>query len=542
MHFAGDDEATNHFKVVHLSGSSLLLGARNVVYNISLDTMKENKRIHWPAEEGDMKICGFKQKTTDECQNYIRVIAPTESGGFLVCGTNAFKPSCRKYMDMPDMTYKLLASESGLAKCPFDPTHNNTALYAGDRFFSATVSDMSARDALIYSDSVRTVQHDSQWLNEPDFVSSFEHEDKVYFFFRETAVEYINCGKARFSRVARVCKNDRGGERMLRNTFTSFFKARLNCSIPGEYPFYFDEIQSTSDIGKGNVIPSVVLSDRETMIYAVFTTPQNSIGGSAVCAFRFSDVLKTFEGPFKEQKSASSNWLPVKESEHPIPHPAKTCINDSYNIQSSHLNFIKTHPLMDKAVPTFGGAPILYSASFNYRMTTIAIDWQFRAADDRYYDILFIGTDHGHVLKAINKGSITSMDPVIIEDLEVFPNQPVLELKVYRNFGAGEEKLIVVSANQIQNIPLHRCQIHPTCTACVAAQDPYCAWFNGACAKTNTRSVYFSGIKFDCEYLNFFNSGSIQSLQTGEHPQCPESELKDPGIILFEVYLFYFYK
>jgi len=30
---------------------------------------------------------------------------------------------------------------------------------------------------------------------------------------------------------------------VLRYTWTSFFKARLNCSLPGEFPFYFDEIR-----------------------------------------------------------------------------------------------------------------------------------------------------------------------------------------------------------------------------------------------------------------------------------------------------------
>lgn len=29
----------------------------------------------------------------------------------------------------------------------------------------------------------------------PDFVGSMTQNDFVYFFFRETAVEYINCGK-----------------------------------------------------------------------------------------------------------------------------------------------------------------------------------------------------------------------------------------------------------------------------------------------------------------------------------------------------------
>ena len=56
----------------------------------------------------------------------------------------------------------------------------------------------------------------------------------------------MNCGKSVFSRVARVCKNDLGGTRSLNAKWTSFLKARLNCSVPGNYPFYFDEIQDVS--------------------------------------------------------------------------------------------------------------------------------------------------------------------------------------------------------------------------------------------------------------------------------------------------------
>ena len=36
------------------------------------------------------------------------------------------------------------------------------------------------------------------FIPDPDFVNSFEYKDHVYFFFREAAVEYINCGKVTF--------------------------------------------------------------------------------------------------------------------------------------------------------------------------------------------------------------------------------------------------------------------------------------------------------------------------------------------------------
>ena len=49
---------------------------------------------------------------------------------------------------------------------------------------------------------------------------------------------------------------------MLKDNWTTFVKARLNCSIPGEYPFYFDEIQGMSYV------------ESENMVYATFTTPR----------------------------------------------------------------------------------------------------------------------------------------------------------------------------------------------------------------------------------------------------------------------------
>ena len=76
-----------------------------------------------------------------------------------------------------------------------------------------------------------------------DFVGSFEIGDYVYFFFREVAVEYMNCGKSVYSRVARICKSDRGGPNKYKRSWTSYLKSRLNCSLPGEYPFYFDHLR-----------------------------------------------------------------------------------------------------------------------------------------------------------------------------------------------------------------------------------------------------------------------------------------------------------
>lgn len=67
--------------------------------------------------------------------------------------------------------------------------------------------------------------------------------------------------------MARVCKNDNGGSpRVLERYWTSFLKARLNCSVPGDSFFYFDVLQSLTNVMQINQKPAVL---------GVFTTQAN---------------------------------------------------------------------------------------------------------------------------------------------------------------------------------------------------------------------------------------------------------------------------
>lgn len=45
---------------------------------------------------------------------------------------------------------------------------------------------------------------------------------------------------------------------MMKSIWTSFFKARLNCSIPGEYPFYLDEIRKCQQVFFNNLFSDLV--------------------------------------------------------------------------------------------------------------------------------------------------------------------------------------------------------------------------------------------------------------------------------------------
>ncbi|GFO13575.1 semaphorin [Plakobranchus ocellatus] len=503
--FPGQD----FFKLLMTDNTSAFIGGKNRVYNLQLDNLQKISSLEWEANHVYKDKCRMNSKT--DCSNYIRVLVRKRGDRIFICGTNAYSPICRHYKLNEENEFEMLrdGEKTGTAICPYHAQSNSTFLFTGGRLYTATRANADGLNPLILSmdengtRKVRTNDGDSSLLNEPNFVGSFEKDDKVYFLFREVAVENINCGKAVFSRVARVCKQDMGGRSQAwKYYYTSFFKARLNCSIPGEYPFHFNEIHSASDLGQGNFKPTKDSGDRYDMIYGVFNTPQNSIRGSAVCAFRHTDISQVFKERFKGQESPRHNWLPIPWDETPVTHPEQ-CTKNSHRISDDTWRFTKNHPLMDRAVNPTGGAPVLVFTSVSARLTHIAVDWQLLAADKRYYDIIFVGTDDGRVIKAINKGEGQAVDTVVIEDIQVLEKgKSVTGLKLIGSRAdQQQQKLLVVSHDMVSGVPLHRCERATSCSSCVALQDPYCVW-NVAmklCIRAET---------------------GIQSIATGEHPSC----------------------
>ena len=65
--------------------------------------------------------------------------------------------------------------------------------------------------------------------------------------------------------------------------------------------------------------PAATLMLRRDCVY----TSRNSLRGSAVCAFKMADIVASFDGSHKEQKTPHSNWLPVRDADVPKPSPAK---------------------------------------------------------------------------------------------------------------------------------------------------------------------------------------------------------------------------
>lgn len=503
----------------NLDQDILLIGARNILYKLNAEELRLTQTLQWLSPDLDRESCLVKGKNILECQNYVKVLQQfkDDPDRYMICGTNAFKPQCREYVDERG-SYVLREEISGVGVAPFSHTHNSTAVLVGDELYAGTVADFTGVDPIIFRNPLRTQQYDSTQLNSPDFVGSFEHKEHVYYFFREGAVEHINCGKAIFSRVARVCKNDVavvGPNKAKTISWISFLKARLNCSVPGKFPFYFDEIQSVTKIVRGRYGTTSADSDElEEVIYATFSTPVNSIGGSAVCAFRLKDIEEAFNGQFKEKKDMYSNWMPVPDHKVPSPRPG-SCSNLTKSYTDQNLNFIKTHSLMDQTVQPFFGAPIVIRTGVVSKFTAIAVDPHVTTTNGKTYDVIFIGTCSGRVIKAINSRSSESnsqVETVIIEELQLFTHKTVIkDLKVMGSREARKSlgRLAVMTEQEIRSFPVQRCDRASNCQECVALQDPYCAW--------DVRSSRCGSGDWTANMA----SGFIQSIETGEHPHCP---------------------
>ncbi|KAK6048068.1 hypothetical protein COOONC_14428 [Cooperia oncophora] len=144
----------------------------------------------------------------------------------------------------------------------------------------------------------------------------------------------------------------------LRQVWTSFLKARLNCSISAQYPYYFDRIQA---------VTRVETSD-DTLFYATMSTSETAFVTSAICVFSFKSINQLFHHGFFVDPN-SPNWLPLPADAVPEHRPG-TCVANSHSLSDSDLHFAKSHLLM--AEPVSGGTPML--ATRDVIFTHIAVD------------------------------------------------------------------------------------------------------------------------------------------------------------------------
>ncbi|XP_055978974.1 semaphorin-4A [Sorex fumeus] len=443
-------------------GGTLYVGAREAILALDIQdpgVPRLKSMIPWPASDRKKRDCAFKKSNETQCFNFLRVLVSFNTTHLYACGTFAFSPSCT-FIELQDSDLLPILENGvmeGKGQSPFDPAHKHTAVLADGMLYSGTMNNFLGSEPILMRalgpQPVLKTDNFLRWL-QPDasFVAAVPSTDVVYFFFEETASEFEFFEKLRTSRVAQVCKNDVGGEKLLQRKWTTFLKAQLLCAQPGQLPF--------------NVIRHAVLlsadDSSEAHVYAVFTS-QWQVGGSrssAVCAFALSDIQSVFEGKYKELNKETSRWTTYGFPDI-SPRPGSCSAGPS---SDKALTFMKNHFLMDQKVV---GRPLLFKAGVEY--TQLAVEKVLGTEGHRHL-VLYLGTAVGSLHKAVVSGNGGAH---LVEEIQLFPEpEPVRNLQLAPSQGA----VFAGFSGGIWRVPRANCSIYESCVDCVLARDPHCAW------------------------------------------------------------------
>ncbi|NWU69980.1 SEM4E protein, partial [Pterocles burchelli] len=471
--------------LVNEETDTLFVGGRNAVFALDLNNIsREIAREYWFATQKRQRECINRGKDKMRCQNYILFLHKINSSNLYVCGTNAYHPMC-DHMVIHGTNISLQGrAEEGRGKCPFEPTLKYASAFVDGEFYSATSNNFLGTEPIILRsmrNPVRT-EFKTTWLNKPVFVNMEivresdsnpnGDDDKIYVFFTETAVEFEFYDKLLVPRIARICRGDLGGKRILQRRWTSFLKSRLSCSIP-ELNFHF------------NIVHDIFLlrgrSWRDSIFYGIFSQQWGRLDISAVCAYSMKNIQEVFsKGNYKGPVAAEHSpvkWM-VYRGEVPVPRPG-ACIdnfarsigyNTSADLPDKVLQFVRDHPLMDNSVNPVGDRPALLKRGSNY--TKIVVD-RVPGLDNQTYDVMFLGTDDGYLHKAFSCDG----EMFIVEELQLFLSpEPVQSLQLSPEKGM----LYAGSPSQVVQLPVSECHRYEYCLDCVLARDPYCAWSRSA--------------------------------------------------------------
>ncbi|KYO41793.1 semaphorin-4A [Alligator mississippiensis] len=457
---------------------TLYVGARDTILSLGVDstgTMAFKNLIPWAPTDEKKQECVFKKKSNlTECFNFIRVLVPLNQTHLYVCGTYAFSPTC-SYVSLD--TFTLVSGAQGQpllldgkGQSPFNPQHTYTAALVDGELYTGTMNNFQGNEPIISRAlSNRTLLKTDaflRWLQaDAAFVASFSipHDDKVYFFFEETANEFDFFEGLTVPRVAQVCKSDVGGDKVLQRKWTTFLKAQLSCAQPERFPY--------------NVIHHAVALPQPaggTVFYGVFSSQweMGATGGAAVCAFSQPAIKEVFNGKYKELNKGSLRWTTYSEPVM-VPRPGSCSVGPS---SDKTLNFMKEHFLMDGKVEPMGLRPLLEKQDVTY--TRLAVH-QVPSISGTQYPVLFLGTDQGLLHKAVVLPGGTH----IIEEIQLFQ-----EPEAVRNLLLSPAKgmLYVGFARGVLQVPVANCSLYQSCADCILARDPFCAWdsLSHACRET----------------------------------------------------------
>jgi len=415
-----DIGSSEYLRHLYTGDDYLLIGGRTYLYNISSSTMELNKKHEWLNNGAEGSKCSESHYVAydGDCYNYVMSADKKSDDLFVICAAAGVEPLC-KLMKFENNEWTLTSTNADVSTYP---EYQTTWFYAPpwhwtrrvihkssegvdygmsmrvDRgslngFYHFIRSATATRNGLLTPSTSELIASDPDNKKlAPKFSGMYDTEEHVYFLYSEPAVETffsVDTVKAQYSRIGRVCKND-NGERQGSYMFTSFFKTRMLCgpksetygetvdkvkNYEGYYQTYIDVIEDNSQPH----ISSIEGAEGETIILALFSTPKGSLSGSAICAYKLSDIENNFS-----TNQVVNVTTPVAQQD-----PTK-CVANSQNMTAAEKDIRKLHRLLNP-VRAIDNDVMFFVEGM--KMTRMVVDWQVEAADGKKYDIIFVATD-----------------------------------------------------------------------------------------------------------------------------------------------------
>lgn len=442
--------------------SSLLVGAEGKLYYVDFESSR-NHTEDFPEQDS-----GACQKPEDE-KNYLTFIGKYHDT-LLICGTNACKPTC---WNLADRNKSEVAAQ-GLA--PFVPNQNSLVLVDGEAVYS-TISLHQHNGKIPRFRQVRgtgelytsdTVMQNPKFVKATVIKQDERHDDKIYYFFREDNPDKSPEAPLQVSRVAQLCKGDKGGTSSLSaSKWTTFLKATLVCVDPATKSNF-------------NLLQDVffVPSDknwRETRVYGLFS---NCWGYSAVCVYTIGDIDTVFR----------TSKLKGYTKDMPHVRPGQ-CPWDGNHTPPETFKIADLYPEVEQRVQPVAprNSPLFHNKNCYQEIGVHRI----QARDGHTYNVLYLVTDKGYIHKMVE------MPHGVLNILEIQPFKPPAPI-LAMTLDHRRAKLYVSSPTEVVQVPMDMCEVyHRSCESCVMAKDPYCGWADGNCVSVKTNLTMLQNVTLE---------------------------------------------
>lgn len=440
--------ANEKLVILHkLPGEYVLLGGRNHVYNISISSMLEIARYEWTSSDEARTNCAAISQTPASCENFIRTYFELTNDTLILCGTHALQPTCAEFRKGNAKPQRLI---SAVGMSPIDADSTAPFIRSNENIITVNVAELSSSEPLLVRRNVikmwKGIENDVI-LRTPRGLSSFEQANflsmhkvkkEVLFFFSESPMETEGCGLHKVARVGRVCEDDPGGRLSYNKEWSSYEKARIECSIEetDTDTFYFNQFAG--------------VAESPTSFYGAFRSQLAGIGASAICKYSKKVISGSFASGYKESTP-------------------DTCSRAN---DIEELSRIRLKPLIKQKI----SANPIYIFHGKDRFVHVLAQEDTRDLSNRAYDILYVATNLGNILKIVVPSTDKTGRHAVT--LKVLPtNSKIVDMSLYSKNNL--EELIVITEQSVLKVPTATCHLASNCAECLAHGDPHCAWADG---------------------------------------------------------------